>query len=247
MTVVRKFSLVLVFLLCWGLPFSALGKEIEIGARIGTGWNLLPQPDDPPGSPTLVSGTAFTGGSFLIGPTGTLRLFESEEITLKFSADLLYGYHRGAGFAERSDGPRIDLILVAHLLRAPLMVEVSHQATRLSPTVALGLEPVLGLGSSSTSEQRGFDAVDELQTRAKSSISLLFALGAALHLDKIIVPLDLRFSFNPFVGTSTEARFDSLDVIDEENGEYRAGTFQVAYTWQIMATTGFRFTTPLSR
>lgn len=223
-------------------PLSASALDLEYGGRLGTGWNLLAQPDDPAGEPTLLHGSAFTGGSFLIGPTLALTLLERNELTVKATTDLLYGLHHGAGFAEHSDGRLMEIALTTHVLRLPLMVEASNPNDLVSPTVALGLEPVVGLVSAARVDQRGYSSITPLHTRPGSSLSLLAAFGASLPRENFSVPFDLRFSFNPFVGTSTVERFDDFETIDAQSGEYDVGNYTVAFNWQIMFTAGLRFT-----
>lgn len=224
-----------------GGPTAASAMELEAGARIGTGWNLLTQPTDPAGAPTLLHGSAFTGGSFLVGPSAGLILMEMDGATIRLTGDLLYGMHRGAGFAEHSDGRRIDLSMTSHVLRLPVMVEVSNRAERISPTLAAGVEPIIGLASSTTVEQVGYHTAEPLENRPGSGLALAVALGAALNRGDFTLPLDLRFSWNPFVGSSTAERFDDFQILDAEAGEYAHGAYRVGFDWQIMMTAGLRW------
>lgn len=219
-----------------GAPSTAAAMDLEAGARVGIDRSLLVQPNDPEGSDTLLYGSAFSGAGFTLGPTLLLGLMQFEGAQINLSVDLLYGFHRAHGYAEHSSGWRQDVTLSTHVVRLPVMVQVASSEDRLSPTLSLGLEPIFGLMSGATVEHTNLNIPPEsLETRPTSNLATAIAIGAVWKGPEFTVPVDLRFVWNPFVGSSTEERFD--DYQDRDN----RGAFQVAFNWQFMLTTAIRW------
>lgn len=217
-------------------PGQAEALEFEVGARAGGAWNLLMQPEDREGRPTLLHGSAFTGYGFVFGPTASMTFAQFAGARFSLGADLLYGYHQGSGFEAHPGGQRVDVTLVTHVLRLPVMVQMTHEGASLSPSVGLGVEPVFGLVSGATVVNTNIDRPAEpLETTPKSAMAGLIALGMSWDQGKVIVPVDLRFSWNPFVGSTTVERFDGYSSPTER------GAYEVAFDWQIMATAGVRW------
>lgn len=225
-----------VFITALGSPGLVQAMEFEAGARVGAGWNLLMQPEDRVGRPTLLHGTAFTGPGFVFGPSARLGLGEVAGARFSLNADLLYGFHRGSGFEEHSGGQRVDVTLSTHVLRLPLMVQMTNEGVTLSPTVGVGVEPIFGLVSGATVVNTNINRPAEpLETTPQTAVAGIVALGLDWKQDRFVVPLDLRVSWNPFVGSTTVERFEGY------RSPTNRGAYEVAFDWQIMLTAGIRW------
>ncbi len=221
------------------MPSSAQAldlDEVEVGVVTGASWNILGEPLDPADSYTFLWGSAFTGPGALFGANAVLELAEVEGASIALSADLLYGYHRGTGYADHQYGGRIDVQLSTHVLRFPLMLRVKNAATETGPTLGVGVEPIFGIRSAATVELTGLDhPVLPVYTTPTATVAGVVELGFDIDLDDYIVPLGARVSLNPFMPASTEERFDGFSS-PESPGEY-----QVGFDVQFMLTAGVRW------
>ena len=215
---------------------AAQALDLEAGGVVGGNWNYLERPIDPAGSYTFLWGSAFSGFGTLVGATGWLSLVEMEDAGVALTADLLYGYHRGGGWADHEDGGRIDVLFTAHVLRLPLLVRAGTPGGESGLTVGLGIEPVIGLMSTATVQTTDVgEAIQPVYTQPRSTMSGVFAIGYDWVSDDFTVPFDARLAWNPFMPSATEERFQSFDSPDEP------GEFGVGFDWQIMVTAGVRF------
>lgn len=218
------------------VPASADAFEMEVGGLVGGNWNLLTQPTDPEGEPTFLWGSAFSGFGAVAGATSMWRFVDIEETTVGMTAELLYGYHRGAGWAEHSEGGRVDVLLTSHALRVPVMARVETEQLDWRPNIGLGIEPIFGVMTTATVQTTGIaEEIQPVETTPTNTAAAVLAAGATIDLgDNRTAPVDLRLSFNPLVNSSTEERFENFESMDDP-GQYR-----VEFDWQLMATVGFR-------
>ncbi len=234
----------MVFLTFATLPAVAAAEEgdeadleFEYGVTAGGNWNILTQPEDPEGDFTFLWGSAFTGFGGVIGATVATDVAEFDSVSLMVTADALYGYHRGTGFADHGDAGRIDVTLTSHVLRLPVLARFYGDAADLRPSFGLGVEPILGIASSSRTAEHGIEGeVEDVDTSAGSGLAGIAAAGLEFDTDEgHPVLFDLRFSWNPFVSSSTEERFDGFESEDDP------GVYRVAYDWQVFVTAGVRW------
>lgn len=215
---------------------SAQALEFEVGGMVGGNWNLLVQPTDEQGSHTFLWGSAFSGYGMVAGPTASTDVFEFEGATLSITADLLYGYHRGQGFAAHSEGGQIDVLFTSHALRVPLLVRVGNTSDKSTLTLGVGVEPILGMMSTATVTTTDVDAdFAPVNTTPASTVAGVLALGYDWVGRDLVVPLDARLVFNPFQPSSTEERFEGFSSPDDP------GEFRVGFDWQFFVTAGVRW------
>lgn len=211
-------------------------EDLEAGVVTGASWNVLGEPLDPADSYTFLWGSAFKGPGVLLGANGLLELAEVEGASIGLSADVLYGYHRGAGYADHQYGGRIDVQFSTHVLRFPLMVHLKDAERTTGPTFGVGIEPIFGIRSGATVELTDLDhPVDPVYTTPTATVTGVVNLGFDIDLDEYIVPLGARVSLNPFMPDSTEERFDGFSSPDEP------GDYQVGFDVQFMLTAGVRW------
>ena len=215
----------------------AHASELEAGLLVGGNRNYLTTPNDPVGTYTFLWGSNFVGMGVTAGATAAYPLMEPGSMALMGTADLLYGYHRGAGFARHeASGGQIDVTLSTHVVRLPLMVHLATSRTSSSPRLGLGVEPIVGMMSSSTIELTDVNAqVRPVDTTPTMSAALLFGVGFDLRRDGMTIPIDFRVAYNPFVASSSEERFEGF-ASREEPGELR-----LTFDWQFMVSTGARW------
>lgn len=218
-------------------PSTADATDVEVGGIGGVGYNLLTQPNDPAGEYTFLWGSAFTGMAAISGGSVVADVASVQRSSIAVGADVLYGHHRGTGYAREDDGRRIDVVLSANVVRVPLMVRLRGPADEASLTVGAGVEPIIGLTSSADYEYTDIDGqIQEVDTTSRLSASVLVALGVELPADDgLVVPMEARLGWNPFVGSSSQQRFDDFQSPE------RPGAFRVEFDWQLMLTTGVRW------
>ncbi len=215
---------------------QAMDLDLEVGARVGPSWNLLSQPRDRAGEWTLLHGSAFSGVGIVLGPEVSLGVTEVADARVQVTGNLLYGFHRGSGFEEHGDGSRIDLHIHAHVLRLPVLVQVRPVEGEFAPVVGLGVEPTIGLVSGATVEQQGMTTPPQpLETRPSSGMNLAGTLGVNWDRQNMVIPVELRFAWNPFVPNTTVDRFDDFQSPDDP------GNYGGAFNWQVLLTVGIRY------
>lgn len=217
-------------------PMSVDARDIEAGAVAGGNWSLLTAPDDPLGSHTFLWGSAFDGYGALAGVSASAELTYTDWGAGWVTADLLYGYHRGAGWADYTEGGRVDVLLTTHVLRFPVLARLGLSRDASSPSIGVGLEPIVGLRSGAVVETTGIDqAVAPVETTPTASVAAVMAAGFDWRRDGFVIPMDVRLVWNPTVASGSEERFDGFNSRDEP-GDYR-----VTFDWQVMATAGIRW------
>lgn len=229
------FAMAVAFAVVVAAP-SAQAFEFEAGGLAGANWNYLGTPTDPEGSYTFLWGSAFSGFGTLFGATGALEFTEYEGASIGMTADLLYGYHRGAGYADHTEGGRIDVLFTSHVLRIPLLLRFAAAGGDSGLNLGLGVEPNFGLLTTATIEATGIEEdLQPVYTTPTSAVAGVVALGYHWITEDFVVPIDARLVWNPFVPSSTEERFRDFQSPQEP------GEFGVAFDWQILVTAGVRF------
>jgi hypothetical protein len=219
----------------WPTAANANGSsdnKLALGLKVGANWSLLTQPSDPRGEPTLLTGSAFDGAGFIGGATAHYPLTKVAGALLEFEGGFLISHHSAEGFEEDPDSGRRDVTLEATMLRVPLMVHLREDAHTTGFRVGVGLEPLFGLQSGAVVDPGPF----VLQTTPTIHLGTTAAFGFDWQAnDTYSIPLEVRATWDPFVASSTQERFENF------NSSRDPGEYQVAYDWQLLFMTGIRY------
>ncbi|MBA2662389.1 MAG: hypothetical protein H0U74_08860 [Bradymonadaceae bacterium] len=234
----RRLAIVLLATLASSLwaPGEGAALDLDVGARVGGNWNILARPTDPIGEPTILFGSAFSGFGFSLGPSAALDVYHIEGAArLIVSADLLYSYHAGSGYAEHAASAQKRTVTIAtHTVRVPLLLHLAGEERKTGMRIGAGVDLIAGLSSQSTVVEEGIPGQPQpLDTMPKTHITGTMLLAFDYHQPSYFIPLEARFTWNPSVPRSTRERFDGYKSFDEP------GRYQVAFNWQIMLMTGF--------
>ncbi|MGM0559215.1 MAG: hypothetical protein ACQEVA_22710 [Myxococcota bacterium] len=219
---------------CFAAPASA--QDASFGVRVGGSWNALPQPNDPEGEPTLMSGTAFSGLGFQGGFWAGFPLAELDGGELRLEAGAMYGRLRGSGFEQRGDARR-EAVIHTNVIRLPVLAVYAASSTGSTSRIGLGVEPLFGFSSGATvTIENSDEAVEPLYTTPVTHLGLTALLGYDFAVDDgIAIPLELRVTYDPMVGSST------LDRFQDYSRPSNPGDYEAAFTWQFLLTTGVSF------
>lgn len=213
----------------------AQAEPLLVGGRLGGNWVQLNSPTDPAGEPTVLYGTSFTGLGFQGGAAAQLQLMQLGPGPLLLDADLLFSYRRALGYAEsRTSAARRELILRTTALHLPVLVGLGIRGDASLLQLSVGPELMLGLGAGSTTRQTGVEGTPEtLEVRPTTHVGLTGKLGMMFDVIGGKLPIDLRFTFDPGVPSSTRERFD--EYVDFAN----PGRYGVQFNLQAMLTIGY--------
>jgi hypothetical protein len=218
---------------------SAQERGLSLTARVGGSYNAINRPVDPVGEPTLLYGTAFTGGGFALGAGVDYLLSEAlGEISL--GAELFYSRSTGTGYAETVDrARRQELTLGAHQLRVPISLRIATKRDEpegFTLRFGLGPELLLGLASDASLTSTGVSNPPAAPATVPTThVALNAQLGAAWYTPTYAIPFEVRLSLNPMAQDSTRTRFDNYQ------GPANPGSFQVAFDWQLLFLVGFEY------
>ncbi len=217
------------------VPQEALALDLDVGARIGGNWSILARPSDPVGEPTVLHGSAFSGFGFTVGPTASTEIYRFEGAArLLLSADLLYSIHSGSGYAEHSVSDQKRTITYStHTARIPILVHLAGHRREAGLRLGAGPELIMGLSSKSEVVEENIPGQPEaFQTVPKTYLAGTFMLAFDYYQPKYSIPLEARFTWNPFVGKSTKDRFENYEDFNNP------GSYQAVFSWQILFMTG---------
>jgi hypothetical protein len=215
-------------------------RKLAVAARVGGMYNALSKPTDPKGEPTLLYGTAFTGGGFVVGAGLVYGLGSGSAGDLSLTFDALYATMSGMGYAQTADNTkRQELTLGLHMLRLPLMLRLSSTPDgdeSLVLNLGLGAEVLFGLASSASLVSRGVDpAPPPLHTVPTTHVGVAAAFGASWRTPTWSIPVEVRLTWDPMVEGSTRSRFDSFQSAEQP------GNYQVAFDWQVLFMAGLGY------
>ncbi len=187
-------------------------SSVRVGVRLGGSLNLLSQPTDPAGQPTLLYGSGFVGAGFTVGLAAAWSPTTTPLGPLDLELDLLYASRQGEGFAEDSAaGQRQTVVLSSQSLLVPLRVGLRNDVGPLTLRVAAGPQLVVGLGSAAAVTYEGIDApAQALETAAPTHLGASLLASVAFDVGPVTVPVELRFDWDPMVPGSTQGRFDEV-------------------------------------
>lgn len=218
-------------------PAAAL--ELEAGVVLGANSSRLSQPRDLEGEPTLLQGSRFSGFGVHAGPDLRWRAARLAFADLVIDSSILVGFEGGSGFVEDSQsGARRDVELSLINLRVPLLVGVRYGVGESAGfTLQAGAELLFGLVASSTVTEAGLSGEPEpLAVATATHVGLALGVGFDYALtDDMVVPLSLRYVYDPMVPKKTVDRFDGFESQDDP------GAFTVAFDHVILLSLGARF------
>ncbi len=222
------------FTLTAGQAIAAESMDVRLGVRGVGNYSILSAPSDPAGDPTLLSGAAFTGFG---GGGGLASMFFLSKISagdLYLALDLLYIAHSASGKAEApATDQRRTATLKSSIIHAPLHLGIRAKTDSIGYRISLGPELLLGLGSASQVDQENIpEPPQPLFTTPVTHIGLSANLGFDIDFTDWVIPLDVRFVYDPNVPTSTKDRFDNYESANSP------GNYQVAYDYQVFVSIG---------
>lgn len=215
---------------------DASAQDVSAGARVGAAYSSLPQPNDPRGEPTLMSGTAFSGLGIGAGLWAGFEAVEFSGTALHIEASAMFNRAAASGFEARGDARR-EATITTSSVRIPILAVLAMETGESLTRIGLGLEPIIGLSSGATVTIENSDESPEpLFTTPVTHLGLTSMIGYSFGVsDGVRIPLELRVTYDPMVGTSTVDRFQGYESASEP-GEYEA-----AFRWQFLLATGFSF------
>lgn len=182
----------------------------------------------------MLFGTAFTGFGFQAGAAFYQRLSQLGVGPIFLEIDALVTHRRGKGFAESrtSDASR-EVVIHSTGVHVPALVSLGIEG---SNTLHFGVGPELQAGFTAGSfvRQTGIEEpAGSLPVTPVLHVGLVGQLGMIFHAGSANIPVDLRLTWDPFVGSSTRDRFDGY--VDMNN----TGSYRVAFNWQAMVNFGY--------
>ena len=203
---------------------------------MGATFQQMSQPADPMGEPTVLFGTAFTGFGFVAGGSFHRDLARLSLGPIFVHADLLFAHQRARGFAEnRTTSARRTLTIHATGLRLPALAGFAIAGNSSELSVALGPELLLGLAAGSKLTDEGTplgSTPPPLDVRPTTALGIAGHLGISFDVGGVVLPIDARLTWNPFVPKSTRDRFDGY--VDADN----TGKYGVGFNWQALVMVG---------
>ena len=224
--------------LWWPAEATAEASEptLNVGLSAGAGWQWMIEPTDQEGEPTVLYGSAFGGMGVMGGPSIQWGAGVVDGVDLSVEIEGLYGYHRGTGFAEHSEGRRIEATLSTHVFRFPVQLVARGWAGDLPVYLGAGVEPILGVHSASSVDTENVDVpIAPLETRPIRTVAGVASAGLEFSHGDREFPVGMRVSFDPGVPESSRGRLEGYES-DEEPGE-----FGVQFDVYLMMVAGMRF------
>ncbi len=218
---------------------SDAAAQIEAGGTIGLNYNRLSQPRDLEGEPTLLQGSRFTGFGVHVGADGRWYASKLDFADLVVDASLLVAFQNGSGFVEDSEsGARRDVDLSLINLRVPITAGVRYSLSdTMGLSLELGPEILAGLQASSKVTEVGLSSeasVLDVATAFHVGISIGAEFDIALS-DSFVLPIGLRYVYDPMVPKKTVERFGDFESADNP------GAYTVAFDHMILFSVGARF------
>ncbi len=208
--------------------------EVRLGVRGVANYSVLSGPTDAAGDPTLLSGAAFTGFGGGGGLAGMFFLSKISAGDIYLALDLLYVAHSATGKAEApATDQRRTATLKSNILHAPLHLGLRAKSDAIGYRVSLGPELLLGLGSASQVDQENIpEPPQPLFTTPVTHVGLSANVGFDIDFSDWIVPIDVRFVYDPNIPASSRDRFDNFESASAP------GNYQVGYDYQVFVSVG---------
>lgn len=222
---------------------SAQSQSTAIGLKGGINWSKLLQPVDSRGELTLMHGTAFSGFGYSFGGAFELRYPTASQFSFGAELDAFYSRHVADGFERNhSTGAERSATLATDVVRVPLLGKMVYSIPGAETELSLGAGPGLwwGFQSEATVTQKNTRApAIPLNTTPVTHATLDAVAGLGLVVSEALtIPFEVRGTWDPFVRKSTVDRFRDFESAD------RPGSYEVAFHWQVLLTTGFSWELP---
>lgn len=209
------------------------GVSHALNLRLGFNRASLRAPADPPGGPTLLSGTSFAGVGLGVGASYEVNGLWS---WLSLESGLFYARNTMTGFEASGDQLR-EALLQLDTLRVPLWMKVKvAPVSALRLVFGVGPEVVFGLASGSSVRERNIplDEAQVIRTESPNTVHLTGLLGVELDGGAVSFPLMVHLSYNPLVGDSTAERFAG-------NSGDALGTLRLQVEFELLVTLGVSY------
>lgn len=229
-----KFLMIALLTLSAGQAFAADSMEVRLGLRGVGNYSVLSGPSDAKDDPTLLSGASFNGFG---GGGGLAAMFFLTKLSagdLYVALDLLYVAHSASATAEApATAQKRTATLKSNIVHVPLHLGLRAKSDAIGYRFSIGPELLLGLSSASQIDQENIpEAPQPLFTTPVTHIGLSANLGFDIDFGDWVVPLDLRFVYDPSIPGSTKERFDNYESTS------LPGDYQVAYDYQVFVSVG---------
>ena len=215
---------------------AAAAQDASFGVRLAGAYSSLPQPSDPEGEPTLMSGTAFTGFGYAFGAWAGVTVAELDQAQVAIDISGYYGQLRGLGYEQRGDARR-EASIKTRLVRVPILAVYENSAVGSTARIGAGVEPMIGIWSGAqVTVENTSENPEPLYTTPVTHLGLtgMVAYDAEVA-DGVNVPIELRLTYDPMVGKSTVDRFQNFESTSNP------GDYEAAFRWQLMLATGISF------
>lgn len=217
----------------------AFGFDLEAGAELGINYSRLSQPRDLQGEPTLLQGSRFTGFGVHVGPDLRLNAAQLDFADLVVDASVLVAFQNGSGFVEDSNsGARRDVDLSLVNLRLPVTIGARYElGENAGATLMAGTELLFGVVANSTVTEVGLMG-EPTPLAVTTATHLGLTLGAEFDYrigESLVLPLSVRYVYDPFVPKKTVERFDGFESEDAP------GAYTVAFDHMVLVSVGARF------
>lgn len=217
---------------------SVTAEPLLLGGKLGLNYSELLAPTDPQGEPTVLFGTAFSGFGFQVGGSARYEVAQLAFSDLIASADLMFAYQRGRGFAEsRVTDARRTVAFHSLGLQLPVLVGLSFSGEGERPSkfdIAVGPSLLAGLSAGSSTKSTGdTEEAPALPVRPVTHVGLTAHAGVVLDIGDAWLPVDVRLTWNPMVAKSTRDRFDNFVSLDEP------GRYAAAFSWSLSVSVGY--------
>lgn len=218
----------------WGdEPDDPRASRLHLGLRAGYAWTGASKAEDPPGAPSLLFGTAFTGSGF--AGAGVLQYVLNQPGTAFQTAlrtELGLATASTMGFVETSTYRREITFSTIHV-EVPLLADLSWRTGVFRLGVHAGLSLRMGV-SASAEEVRGAGSPPDppLAIRTGLSPNLLLGFQTAVDLGRVVLPVELRWRRNLTYPNTTLDRFDAY------RGPENPGTYLVDTDWAVTVSLG---------
>jgi hypothetical protein len=201
----RRWLLLLVFLL---LPVTARADflwDLRVGAKAAVTGNLWAAPD---GAPRISGADAgWQNALFFVGGGGGLMV---ELHALKFLAlevDVLYEQN---GFKESINGGVVTIYTRYTQVRLPILAKAVLPLGLVE--LSLGVGPEFTFGRSAWLDTSGLLASSGLGAATANDTFVDIDLGVCLNVWKLAIPISLRTAINVTQPKDWQERFDSFDA-----------------------------------
>ena len=206
------------------------GIEHLLGVKFGVTYQVLGRPEDLPGEVTLLSGSAFSGPGFVVGPSYEIvGLLPS----ISLETGLLYTRTSATGFEQRGMQKR-EVLIESASMRLPLWLKLRFPSSKaIGFHFGLGAEVLYGFSSGVTVREESVPLGEslDLETASVTAFHLSGQFGVEFDLVKLRIPLNVHVTFNPGAGGTTKDRYVAYSEDDP-------GPFKSEFDYELLFLLG---------